>query len=1201
MALTRAQLLAGNDLQGDVLLGQVQGVTAGSGVQISNTGVLSLNGSDPTFNGFIKANNINAYNAYVWPQFPGTNGQQLTIDGSGNLTWKDADGIPWTAKGQLIVGTGVNTDAILNSGSDTSILVANSATATGLSYSNSITSAILLAAGTTAQRPTAPVAGQLRFNTTNKDVEVYDGNAWDPLVAQQDLLVGTYHLYVDSEIGNDVYVTGIYDSTTTPVITNQQITSGYTPQTPFKTLARAALEVARITGPGTGFDPNFYDRIVIHVAAGDIIVDNIPGGAVAAWTDGMVPTSSQLAAFNAPSGGLILPRGVSVIGEDLRKTVIRPTFVPAVTGNQDTDRTAILRVTGGSYFFNFTFKDKLGSTQSHHLVDCFQFISQADLQSYYNKVQVAFAFGTVETPANPGETEITAPQPPTNPTTATDGVIGSSPYIFNCSIRSLYGLCGIQADGSVPTGFKSMVVAQFTGVSLQKDLACWQRYDTGLKTWTTFASYNQLISEDPNNVRMNPARLSAHIRTRNGGVVQAVSVFAIGQGVHHWAQSGSDVTITNSNSNFGGVAGLAEGYKTTSFQTDVDWRTEFIRVPTNLTDNTNNVSRIYLGTVQSVTATTITLTAALEDSVVNPGQPSVVGNKGYTLPAGSLVWVENPSGNDWYSGFANPGWSIATPANLSVTTALINQNGNSPGVGVGSLAIGKRVYIRRLLDVRTPQERRYSLVLTNPNTVSRNPLADYIVQTQIGGSGISSNFPTSQAMGIMASTALNPTSYGTTNATEITISRRNTPDPWVTGGYYRPGDTVTRENKHWLCRKQTSATTFILDEWDESYVHMADTYYPPDAPKNTSPIIIFDNDTDPVDQSTTLGYNLTTVWSTNPDIIEQYRSSTDFKGLQLFLIGLGFTTAQANTILTPVPKANRDLNPAAPLYGLPAPSGAANNWANWAVQFRRPTNIRMFGHAWEWSGFLNYTKALPPYQGDLSSANKFTYYFTNANGGVVYASGFNEEGQVVTPSGVTNISTGETIAVENIGTGSLDLPTTFNNLTLTGNTTIQDNLDLSVSSINWGPATYATTTQFGVVELATDAEAAAGLSTSLVPTVSNSVPKDAAGMTGAALLPGGTTTQRPVTPVSGMTRFNSTNAEFEGYNGNNSVWQYFSSMPTGPAVASGTVDKIFYQNALTVTEDYTTPTTANSMSAGPIAITVGKTVTIPAGSVWTIV
>ena len=30
-------------------------------------------------------------------------------------------------------------------------------------------------------------------------------------------------------------------------------------------------------------------------------------------------------------------------------------------------------------------------------------------------------------------------------------------------------MCGMHADGSTATGFKSMVVAQFTGIGLQKD------------------------------------------------------------------------------------------------------------------------------------------------------------------------------------------------------------------------------------------------------------------------------------------------------------------------------------------------------------------------------------------------------------------------------------------------------------------------------------------------------------------------------------------------------------------------------------------------------------------------------------------------------------------------------------------------------------------------------------------------------------
>jgi hypothetical protein len=49
-----------------------------------------------------------------------------------------------------------------------------------------------------------------------------------------------------------------------------------------------------------------------------------------------------------------------------------------------------------------------------------------------------------------------------------DTVTSASPYIFNISLRSVFGMCGLVADGSKATGFKSMVVAQFTGIGLQK-------------------------------------------------------------------------------------------------------------------------------------------------------------------------------------------------------------------------------------------------------------------------------------------------------------------------------------------------------------------------------------------------------------------------------------------------------------------------------------------------------------------------------------------------------------------------------------------------------------------------------------------------------------------------------------------------------------------------------------------------------------
>ena len=183
MALTRAMLLAGNSGQGTVLTGQVQGVTAGVGVTIDANGALSINGNDPAFNGFVKTNNSTAYNNYIWPSVDGAAGTQLQTDGAGNLTWGDPDGIPWTQKGQLVAATGPGSanQALVNVGVNTSFLVANSSTATGLAYTDSVNTAALLPDGTTNDRPVGPLAGQVRFNTTNQEFEGYgSGNYTTP-------------------------------------------------------------------------------------------------------------------------------------------------------------------------------------------------------------------------------------------------------------------------------------------------------------------------------------------------------------------------------------------------------------------------------------------------------------------------------------------------------------------------------------------------------------------------------------------------------------------------------------------------------------------------------------------------------------------------------------------------------------------------------------------------------------------------------------------------------------------------------------------------------------------------------------------------------------------------------------------------------------------------------------------------------------
>ena len=203
-----------------------------------------------------------------------------------------------------------------------------------------------------------------------------------------------------------------------------------------------------------------------------------------------------------------------------------------------------------------TFMDRLDHDESHHLLDVFRYATQSELDEFYTKIRSSFSAvaGIDDSYAVTRSTEntIVGPAPNVGQTETTDTVVSASPYVYNVSVRSDYGMCGMIADGDRAEGFKSMVVAQYTGVSLQKDLSCWQRYSGG--TWGAFSSYAEYISTDPNNVRANPNRRSHHIRATNDAVIQVVSVFAIGQAIHHLAESGAQITITNSNSNFGAAA-----------------------------------------------------------------------------------------------------------------------------------------------------------------------------------------------------------------------------------------------------------------------------------------------------------------------------------------------------------------------------------------------------------------------------------------------------------------------------------------------------------------------------------------------------------------------------------------------------------------------------------------------------------------------
>lgn len=101
------------------------------------------------------------------------------------------------------------------------------------------------------------------------------------------------------------------------------------------------------------------------------------------------------------------------------------------------------------------------------------------------------------------------------------------------------------------------------------------------------------------------------------------------------------------------------------------------------------------------------------------------------------------------------------------------------------------------------------------------------------------------------------------------------------------------------------------------------------------------------------------------------------------------------------------------------------------------------------------------------------------------------------------------------------------------------------------------------------------------------------GTTGAIELPDGTTGERP-TGVAGMIRYNTTLTQFEGYKAG--AWGAIGGGATG-----GSSDDVFYENGQTVTTSYTLSTGKNAMSAGPVTINAGATVTVPSGQSWSIV
>ena len=150
---------------------------------------------------------------------------------------------------------------------------------------------------------------------------------------------------------------------------------------PFKTLQRALIESARFSYL-RGSDNDIVEKTTILLFPGEHLIDNRPGFAIKSVANVATlvsPSGTEsfaqdtltltlnsnfditqedniLYKFNSINGGVVVPRGTSIVGLDLRKTKIRPKYVPNPT-DTTVPTTAIFRITGSCYFWQLSIFD----------------------------------------------------------------------------------------------------------------------------------------------------------------------------------------------------------------------------------------------------------------------------------------------------------------------------------------------------------------------------------------------------------------------------------------------------------------------------------------------------------------------------------------------------------------------------------------------------------------------------------------------------------------------------------------------------------------------------------------------------------------------------------------------------------------------------------------------------------------------------
>jgi hypothetical protein len=713
--------------------------------------------------------------------------------------------------------------------------------------------------------------------------------------------------------GYVVFVAGEFPSATDSILNDGQAN-------PFKTLNRAVIEIAKQSILQNESDLDANNRFTIVVAPGYVPVYNGPGLPLVnpnnpdiipefntrfEGSDAARPDVLTLQTFNPETGGLILPRGTTIIGMDLRKVELRPSYVPTyknptTLAGVNEPITGVIKWTGNSLVQDLSFRDKnplinvsdiiageagegvfvssrphcfglndrvffqftAGADQrpiqggttagvppgfyytypitpttfllsytfireteanfitrvqlpatpqtvgilatcqwpgrSHNRLRAVYPASETELNDFYIRIQKAFpdTFNGKTNQAevvNPGETVVVANTPASLlQSTESNSTNNGSPYVINCTVRSNYGMCGMEVNGDITSGFRSSLADAFSVVSLQNDPVAYEVYTTlqdeignritrwytlQYATWASIpsalrpespsvvsqaAQLEYLNATDITNIRyyysteqfndkstgvpdlFNDFRHFA-VRAINRGYAQVDSSWSIGCAVGFWSYGGGNLTATNCASNFGSNALRSEGYyrigrstlTTEALPSETGFIFQGIRVPLAVTEN---------DTLSSLTLSLGATIVSIERDSTNPEVQLINLAPGfkpinilpYSLAPDTAVYARSAADKEYRGILIRDGLPTVIFSQDGKCTLRIRAKDSGFPYGTSTTIPGLEAwapYISRWSDPRPLRDRIYSMILGNSTTTHLAPTAGKILHLNQASTG----------------------------------------------------------------------------------------------------------------------------------------------------------------------------------------------------------------------------------------------------------------------------------------------------------------------------------------------------------------------------------------------------------------------------------------------------------------------------------